>query len=49
MDIVTVGNAVCDMALKPVTKDFMERDSIRISSVQNTSGGDALNLSLIHI
>ena len=46
MDIVTVGNAVCDMALKPVTKDFMERDSIRISSVQNTSGGDALNCAI---
>ncbi|MBC8570400.1 carbohydrate kinase family protein [Zongyangia hominis] len=46
MDIVTVGNAVCDMALKPVTKDFMQRDSIRIKSVQNTSGGDALNCAI---
>nr|WP_122012448.1 carbohydrate kinase family protein [Maliibacterium massiliense] len=45
-DVLCVGHGSCDVLLRPVDPDVMEKDAIALESVVTASGGDALNGSV---
>ena len=45
MDILTVGLAVCDILVKPVTPELFQRDSTRVN-MEFSPGGDACNVAM---
>ncbi|MBC8570399.1 carbohydrate kinase family protein [Zongyangia hominis] len=46
LDIVTIGLACSDVALKPMVRELFERDAIHLDSIQSQSGGDAVNCAI---
>jgi len=47
MDVACLGLMVCDILVKPITKEILEKDSARVEFVKMCSGGDALNVAMI--
>ena len=47
MDVACLGLMVCDILVKPITREIFEKDSIRAEFVKMSSGGDALNVAMI--
>lgn len=45
MDIICLGLMLCDIIVKPVSKDLFEKDSIPIERVVVLPGGDACNVA----
>lgn len=46
LDIITIGLACSDVALKPMVRELFERDAIHLDSIQSQSGGDAINCAI---
>lgn len=46
MDVVCLGLMVCDILVKPVTRDTIEKETSRVEFVKMSSGGDAFNVSI---
>ncbi len=44
---LSVGMSFCDMPLRPVPHDIMQRDASLIGSVESRAGGDALNVAMV--
>lgn len=46
MDVVCLGLIVCDLLVKPITKEMLDGDSTRVEFVKMNSGGDAFNVAV---
>lgn len=44
--VLCVGMAVCDVLLKPISWDVLQRDSVSIDTPVTSCGGDALNVAM---